>query len=284
MPRVELPTGASIYYEEFGQGYPVLLFAPGGMDSRIDMWYQAPWNPIEAFAPHFRVIAMDQRNAHRSYAPIQVTDWGDLAADQAALLDALGIERAHIMGGCIGSSFCLRFMHDNPGRATAAILQNPIGLRGGNFDGFKNMFEIAAKTAETGGMKAVVDAALENDRFQQNHAAGLWAARIAADEQFREQVLQMDPAEFARIHRETKAAFFERSDFVFSVTRDFVRSLDVPLLVLAGHDDFHPTATAEEIAELAPNATLVDEWATPEVREKTAKTAVDFLLKHTPAS
>ncbi|MCK9517969.1 MAG: alpha/beta hydrolase [Dehalococcoidia bacterium] len=282
MPRVDLPTGASIYYEEFGEGFPLLLFAPGGMDSRLEMWYQAPWNPIEALSPYFRVIAMDQRNAHRSFAPLAVTDWGDLAADQAALLNALGIERTHIMGGCIGSSFCLRFMHDNPGRTTAAILQNPIGLRGGNFDGFKGMFEIAARTAEEGGMQAVVDAALANDRFQQNHAGGLWAARIAADEAFREEMLKMDATEYARIQRGTSDAFFGRSDFVFSVTREWVETLDVPLLVLAGHDDFHPTETAREIAELAPKATYVEEWAPPEVRERTIETAREFLLANTP--
>jgi pimeloyl-ACP methyl ester carboxylesterase len=282
LPNVTLPTGASIYYEEHGNGYPLLLFAPGGMDSRIDFWYQAPWNPIETLSPSFRVIAMDQRNAHRSFAPLEVTDWGQMAADQAALLDALGIENAHIMGGCIGSSFCLRFMHDFPGRATAAILQNPIGLRGGNFDGFKAMFETAAQTAEAGGMQAVVDAALENDRFQQNNAGGLWAARIAADEAFREELLATDPAEYARVQRGTSHAFFGQSDFVFSVTREWVRTCQVPLLVLAGHDDFHPTATAQEIADLAPNATFVDEWAAPEVRATTIETARAFLVANTP--
>lgn len=128
MPTISLPTGASIYYEEHGSGYPLILFAPGGMDSRIDFWYQSPWNPIEALSPYFRVIAMDQRNAHRSFAPMVVTDWGTMAADQIALMDALSIQRAHVMGGCIGSSYCLRIIQDAPGRITAAILQNPIGL------------------------------------------------------------------------------------------------------------------------------------------------------------
>ena len=56
---------ANIYYEEFGQGFPILTFAPAGLQSVIDVWNQpmAPINPTTEFAAKFRVIAMDQRNA-----------------------------------------------------------------------------------------------------------------------------------------------------------------------------------------------------------------------------
>src|SRR5213593_4246666 len=65
--------GASIYYEEFGQGFPILTFAPAGLQSVIDVWSKpsAPINPTTEFATDFRVIAMDQRNAGgKSRAPI----------------------------------------------------------------------------------------------------------------------------------------------------------------------------------------------------------------------
>jgi pimeloyl-ACP methyl ester carboxylesterase len=72
-------------------------------------------------------------------------------------------------------------------------------------------------------------------------------------------------------------------DFVFSVSRDFVRRCPVPLLVLAGNDDFHPTAVAEEIADLAPNAELVYEWAGPERHIATAQLIRSFLAGNAPA-
>jgi pimeloyl-ACP methyl ester carboxylesterase len=283
MPRAELSTGASIYYEEHGTGYPLLLFAPGGTDSRIEFWAQMPFNPIEAFASSFRVIAMDQRNAHRSYGPMKVTTWADMAADQLALIDHLGIERAHVMGGCIGSSYCFRIMHDAPERISAAVCQNPIGLNGGNFDGFVGMFEQAAAHASEHGMKAVIAAAQENDRFQQNPKAGYWAARIESDASFRSTIAARDPADYARIHLETANAFFRSSDFVFSVTREWLKTCTTPMLVLAGHDDFHPTATARDIAALAPNAQLVEDWGAPELKETTIELVRSFLLDHTPA-
>ena len=80
-----------LYYEEHGAGFPVLLIAPGGMRSAVSFWERTPWNPIEQLAPHYRVIAMDQRNAGKSVAPIRATDsWHVYTADQVALLDHPG--------------------------------------------------------------------------------------------------------------------------------------------------------------------------------------------------
>ena len=49
-----------MYYEVKGDGFPVLLLAPGGMRSSISMWEDVPYNAIERLAPHYKVIAMDQ--------------------------------------------------------------------------------------------------------------------------------------------------------------------------------------------------------------------------------
>ena len=54
-----------LYYEEHGKGFPLLLIAPGGMRSAVSFWDKTPWNPITQLAPHYRVIAMDQRNLPR---------------------------------------------------------------------------------------------------------------------------------------------------------------------------------------------------------------------------
>src|ERR1035437_4253550 len=90
---------ASIYYEEFGTGFPILTFAPAGVQSTIAVWSSpsAPINPITEFAASYRVIAMDQRNAGRSRAPVTRQDgWHSYAADHIALLDYLRIDRCHL--------------------------------------------------------------------------------------------------------------------------------------------------------------------------------------------
>lgn len=249
MPTLERDE-ATIHYEVHGEGYPLMLFAPGGMHSVAQMWHEAPhapgnpmpWiDPRAVLADQFTVIAMDQRNAGSSRAPIRVGDgWHSYTEDHIALLDTLGLDRTHVMGGCIGSSYGLSMCQAAPDRITAAVLQNPIGLSSDNRQAFIGMFDSWVEQRRESGDE-VSDEAV--DSFRQGMFGG---------------------------------------DFVFSVDRDFVRNCPVPLLVLAGSDDFHPRAVAEEIAELAPRAELVIEWAGPERYESTGQKVREFLLAHTP--
>jgi pimeloyl-ACP methyl ester carboxylesterase len=64
----------SLHYIEQGEGFPVLLFAPGGMRSAAGFWKNSPWNPVETLSDGYRVIAMDQRNAGKSRAPVGADD------------------------------------------------------------------------------------------------------------------------------------------------------------------------------------------------------------------
>lgn len=125
-----------------GPDVPVLLFAPGGMRSSASFWQNAPWNPIEELSDRWRVIAMDQRNAGASTAPVSPGDgWGDYTRDHVALLDHVGVDRCHVVGGCIGGSYGLGLMQAAPGRVAAAVLQQPIGFDGRNRQAFYDMFD-----------------------------------------------------------------------------------------------------------------------------------------------
>lgn len=231
--------GVSLYYEEYGSGYPLLLFAPGGMRSSIDFWRRSPFDPTAELAADFRLIAMDQRNAGRSRAPVGADDgWETYAADHLALLDHLGIRRAHVMGGCIGSSYCLGLIKLAPERVGAAVLQNPIGLSPENRQAFYEMFDGWAND-------------LKKER------PGMSEAAFSA---FRERMYA--------------------GDFVFSVTREFVRACRTPMLVLAGDDLYHPGPTAQEIARLAPNAELIMKWKTPDTTPAAVARVRAFLKQH----
>jgi pimeloyl-ACP methyl ester carboxylesterase len=131
-----------IQYEVHGTGYPVLLFAPGGMRSSMDFWQRTPFNPVLELADRFRVIAMDQRNAGASSAPIDGSDgWPSYTGDHLALLDELGVDRCHLLGGCIGGAFALALSTAAPTRVSAAVLQQPIGHSGTNQEAFFVMFD-----------------------------------------------------------------------------------------------------------------------------------------------
>ena len=135
-----------LYYEEHGAGFPVLLIAPGGMRSAVSFWDQAAWNPISQLAPHYRVIAMDQRNAGQSTAPIRAGDsWHVYTEDQLALLNHLGVGRFHVAGMCIGGPYCMGLIEAAPQRVSSAILFQPIGLSD-NRQAFYDMFDGWAET------------------------------------------------------------------------------------------------------------------------------------------
>lgn len=138
----ELDNGTvHIHYEESGSGFPVLLIAPGGLRSAITAWRNAPWNPIDQLAPHYRVIAMDQRNAGSSTGPITAADgWHTYTADQLALLDHLGVDRFHVLGMCIGGAYMLSLLRTAPERVASAVFLQPIGLEG-NRDAFHDLFD-----------------------------------------------------------------------------------------------------------------------------------------------
>jgi pimeloyl-ACP methyl ester carboxylesterase len=130
----------SIYFEERGAGFPLLLIAPGGMRSAIEYWAAAAVNPWASYADDFRLVAMDQRNAGQSRGPLDAGDpWGAYAADQLGLLDHLGIGRFLVMGCCIGGSYILKLIEQAPDRVVAAVLEQPIAVDDSNLELFEGI-------------------------------------------------------------------------------------------------------------------------------------------------
>jgi len=242
MPSFE-HNGARLYYEEYGQGFPILTFAPAGLASVIKVWSEpsAPINPTIEFSDRFRVIAMDQRNAGgQSRAPITAQDgWDSYTADHIALLDHLHIDRVHLYGQCIGGSFILNLLKKQPERVAAAVLAQPIGRVGPMLRGTTARFEA-------------------------------WAASLKDHSEATPQVLDV----FYRNLYEP--------GFVYCVDRDFVRTVRTPCLVLAGNDEAHPYAIAEELDKLLPNSEFIAEWKTGPALDAARKRVKEFLLQHTP--
>ena len=247
MPTLNIPDG-EIYYEVHGSGFPLMIFAPGGLRSELAFWRHSPSNPsapavwmdpMAVLGKKYRVVAMDQRNAGRSRTRIDASDdWHIYAADHLALADHLGLDRFHVMGGCIGASFCLTLCELAPSRITSAVLQNPIG-HADNRDVFRLGPDLVkGHTRATPG-----DRCAHPERLGENMFGG---------------------------------------DFVFSVSREFVRQCKTPLLVMPGDDPPHPQAIGEEIIELAPNVETLRYWKGPEHLQTAIERVSTFLERHTP--
>jgi pimeloyl-ACP methyl ester carboxylesterase len=219
MPYVERD-GAKIYYEVHGTGFPLLLLAPGGLNSTITFWERLPLRPLELFQDEFQVIAMDQRNADRSSSTLETSDpWGMYADDQVAVLDKLDVDRTLTIGCCIGCSFIFKLIQRHPNRVAAGVLMQPIG---------------------------------ENPSDPGYFGPDMW--RPWGDN------LIQKRAAFSAADVDAFGHGLFDSGFVFSVDREFLKTVRTPLLLLDGDDRPHPKQTSVEIAQLVPGIERVEHW------------------------
>src|SRR5215472_8215052 len=108
--------GARIWWEEEGEGEPLLMIM--GLSFSLAMW-----RDLRAImARHFRAIVFDNRGVGRSDVPLRPWSMGTMARDAAAVLDAAGVDKAHVigvsMGGMIAQELTLRY----PSRVRKLIL------------------------------------------------------------------------------------------------------------------------------------------------------------------
>ncbi len=249
MPFLSVPHG-QIYYEDTGKGYPVLLFAPGFLSSRIERWQTNPSNPgkpqawrdpVPVLEADFRVIALDVRNAGQSRVEIQPGDsWHSYTDDHLRLLDHLGVEHCHVMGACIGVSFALSVAEARPGCVTSLVLQNPIGLH-------ENRTTVEGEYDD-------------------------WAEKVRHWPNIRPELLP-----------DLKTRMFG-NDFLFSVTRDYLASCELPVLLMPGDDTMHPAAISADMARLARNTEVLAPWKGPDHRDAAIRRVHEFFIGHTPAS
>ena len=222
-----------IHFEEAGSGFPLLLIAGGGLNSTISGFTgsTSPFNPIEEFKADYRCIASDLRNANpgQSSGPLEIDrPWDSHTDDQLALMDHLGIDKFMVLGFCIGGPLIWNLLKRAPDRIVAGVLVQPSGSR-------REM----------------------RDLFYQNNIKG-WAPQLIA---------QRPDLTMERAEKFLTKMYRNDPDFVFTVTRDFVRHCQTPVLVLPDDVPAHPYDVAMETAMLAPNAEVsLFPWKEPKER------------------
>jgi 3-oxoadipate enol-lactonase len=112
--------GQSLYFEEHGEGEPLVLIMGIGYDSKLWTLYQVP-----ALARRFRVIIFDNRDAGQSAPANGSYTIGDMADDVAGLLDALDIRRAHVVGLSMGAMIAQEFALRHADRLDHLVLSGP---------------------------------------------------------------------------------------------------------------------------------------------------------------
>ena len=286
MPFIDRPDGARIHYETWGPSdgaaTPLLLIAPGGVNSEIGFWHRSEVDPTRDLAGERLVIGMDQRHAGESWQAPPTFSYELALGDQLAVLDALGVERAHLYGGCIGVAYLLRMIREAPERVASAVGQNPVGIDHTNSRAtFMEMFRPTLELARSEGAAAVVASALADPLFVTNNAGGPFARRIEHDPAFRAELEEMAPADYVALVERLGDEYWPDDPPYFTVSEEWLRTCPAPLLILPGSDEFHPTSIAERICEQAPDARGLDvDCRSPEKLSGTIEEIRAFLRQH----
>jgi pimeloyl-ACP methyl ester carboxylesterase len=238
-----------IRYAEMGSGFPLLATPGGGLKSGLSVWPTAVINIPEEFKNDFRVITMDQRNATNgeSTGPVPVDNpWDAFADDQLGLMDHLGIRQFFFFGNCIGGPFGMKLMQRAPQRVVAAILSQPVGHRP------------------------------EKPDYMYESGRDVWAKELRE---------RRPDVSMATIEQYLHNLYRVQPDFVYSVSRDFAKTCQTPMLVLPDDIVPHPLQVAIDIASLAPNAEItVYPWKEPaDLKARTINRARAFLKRHQTA-
>jgi pimeloyl-ACP methyl ester carboxylesterase len=238
-----------IHYEVSGSGFPLLLIAGGGLNSTIS-GLANPFNAIEEFKGEYRCIASDLRNANsgQSSGPLEIDrPWDSYTDDHLGLMDHLGIDKFMVMGFCIGGPFIWNLLKRAPNRVVAAVLAQPSGSR-----------------------------PEARDLFYETNMTG-WGPEF---------VKRRPEITMAMVDKFLTRMYRTNPDFVFTVTRDFVRTCQTPVLILPDDIPAHPYAVAMEAAMLAPKAEVsMYPWKEHKERIPLAVRQIrSFLRAHRPAS
>ena len=238
-----------INYTEAGTGFPLLLIAGGGLNSTI-AGLSSPFDPFPEFKGEYRCIAADLRNANtgQSSGPLESDrPWDAYTDDHLGLMDHLGIDKFMVMGFCIGGPFIWNLLKRAPNRVVAAVLAQPSGSR-----------------------------PEARDLFYETNMKG-WGPDL---------IKRRPEITPAMVEKFLTRMYRTNPDFVFTVTREFVRNCQTPVLILPDDIPAHPYAVAMEAAMLAPKAEVsIFPWKEPKERIPLAIRQIrSFLKAHRPAS
>lgn len=284
MSELERPDGARIHYQVHGDGYPVLLLAPG-VSSQIESWEGNFYDPVEHLSRRFQVIAMDQRHAGRSLAPAVPFSYEQTTADQVALLDHLGLRAAHVVAAGDACTLAWRLAHDAPERVRSVVCQQPVGRDESNSLGtFFGEFDEAMRIPRAEGMAGVIALAERDGRFDRNPGAGPFGQRLHDDPEFRAEIAAMRREYYITLLVRYRDGYRPDGSAYFSVPEEWVAGFPVPMLVLPGDDQRHPANLAKRLGRDVRTArVLPSDFAAPAALAATVTAITDFLTANTPS-
>jgi pimeloyl-ACP methyl ester carboxylesterase len=281
MPSV-LIDGIRTNYEIVGAGPPILMFSPGGFDATLEKWrtlgVYKRIKLLDHLPKKFSCIIFDKRETGDSGGRVERIEWAHYVAQGKGLLDHLQIEKAHIMGGCVGCSSVVAFGVAHPKATRSMTLYWPAG-------GAKYRINTHARFArhlayvQDNGLDGVVTLARSTDKsFSQDPRGGPWVSVIRTDAGFAKDYAAQDASKYQLLVAGMARNLFDRDSAPGAEPEDMMR-LNIPTLIVPGNDPSHATSAACYLEECIPGSEYWDAPVDAQTEETSSTRILEFLAK-----
>lgn len=272
--------GISTRYEIVGEGSPIIMFSPGGFDATIEKWstqgHYAKFKPVDNLSKRHQLIMFDRRECGQSGGRVERLTFAHYVRQAIALMDHLKIEKAHMMGGCMGCSPVAAMGVMHPDRVSSLVLFWPVGGAKYRLSSQQRFAEHLAFVHQNG-MQAVVDLVKKDGKaFGADPRGGPWASVIKSDADFAAHYAQMNVDDYKLIIAGWARTMFDRDTAPGAEPEDLLRC-KLPALVVPGNDAFHATSAARYLHECLTHSQYWDVSVAEQTEEATAKRMLEFL-------
>jgi len=244
--------GIATRYEVLGSGPPLLMYAPGGFDATVEKWttlgVYARIKPLDFLPRKYTCIVFDRRECGQSGGRVERVTWGHYVAQGKGLLEHLNIQRAHLMGGCMGCSPVVAFGVAHPEAVLSMVLYWPVGGAKYRINGQQRFAQHVAFVRQHGLSEVVALATGSGKSFGEDPRGGPWASVIRRDRGFAESYARQDVDQYQLIAEAMGRALLDRDTAPGAEPEDLLR-LEIPALVIPGRDPSHATSAARYLEE-----------------------------------
>lgn len=272
--------GIATHYEVLGSGPPLLMFSPGGFDARLEKWTTlgkyAELKLLSHLPERYRCIIFDRRESGESGGKVERITWDHYAEQGRGLLEHLEVDRAHMMGGCMGCGPVQALAVANPEVVMSMILYWPVGGARYRIRGRARFAEHLAYVREND-LGAVISLARSHDKnFAEDPRVGPWVSVMRRDEGFAETYAAMDTHEYLQLVGDISRGLHDRDTAPGAQPEDLF-DVDLPALIVPGQDTSHPTSAARYLEECLSGAEYWDAPVAEQTEQATSARILDFL-------
>ena len=265
-----------------GSGPPILMYAPGGFNAVVESWstlgIYAKTKMLDYLQKQFTCIMFDRRECGQSGGRVEAVTWQHFVAQGKGLLEHLGIARAHVMGGCMGCPPVAAFAVAHPETVLSMVLYWPVGGAKYRISSHRRFTEHLAFVASNGLEGVVALVAKEGKPFGADPRGGPWASVIKHDRAFAEAYATQHAERYRDICDQMCRALFDR-DTAPGAESEALMRVDIPALVVPGHDAAHATSAARYLEECLPRSDYWDVAVEQQTGDNVPGRIAEFLGK-----